>query len=111
MLRRETEIQAREKAVEAKRIEVAERRATIAARKRKLTQEGEEIRSREVETRMDYQREKQEISADLDKVELEHMKEIRGLRDKTVETEVEVRQIQAEVEKLKAAIAKEASSH
>ena len=109
--RRETELQSREKALEALRVEVSERRATITARKRKLVQESEEIRSREVETRMDYQREKQEISADLDKIELGHMSDLRGLRDKAVETEVEVRQMQSEVEKLKAAISKEASGH
>ena len=35
-------------------------------RRRKLQQEIEEIKSRETETKMDYQREKSEIATDLD---------------------------------------------
>lgn len=49
---------------------------------------------------MDYQREKQEIANDLDKIEIEHLQELRVVRDRTVETEVEVRQVNVEIERL-----------
>lgn len=65
-----------------------------------MAQEREELKARETETKMDYQREKQEIANDLDKIEIEHLQELRVVRDRTVETEVEVRQVNVEIERL-----------
>ena len=49
---------------------------------------------------MDYQKEKQEIANDIDKIEIEHLQELRLVRDRTVEAEVEVRQVHTEIERL-----------
>lgn len=42
-------------------------------RKRKLEQEIEEVKSREADNKMDYQREKQEITKYIDQKEMEHL--------------------------------------
>ena len=60
----------------------------------------EEIKSRETETKLDYQREKQEINADLDKIEIEHIKEVRAIRDRIIESEVETRKASSEQERI-----------
>lgn len=60
---------------------------------------------------MDYQREKGEISADLDKIEMEHLKEVRQVRDKVIEQEVETRKVRAECERGAAQIEREEFTH
>ena len=60
---------------------------------------------------MDYQREKGEISADLDKIEIEHLKEVRQVRDKVIEQEVETRKVRAECERGAAQIEREEFAH
>ena len=49
---------------------------------------------------MDYQREKTEITADLDKIEMDHLKDVRLIRDKVIECEVETRKGRQDVEKV-----------
>ena len=56
---------------------------------------------------MDYKREKEEIAADLDRLELAHMQELRAMRGVTSETESLLRRKEAEVEGLEASIAKD----
>ena len=48
---------------------------------------------------MDYQAEKGEVAADVDKIELNHLNDIRLMRDKNIETEVETRKIRADCER------------
>ena len=68
----------------------------------------EEIKSRDAETRLDYQREKQEIATELDKLEIENMKDKRVIEDRIIEVEVDIRQGQAEIEKVNTQLNKEA---
>ena len=49
---------------------------------------------------MDYQREKSEIATDLDQIEMQHLQEVRQVRDKAIEQEVETRKVRAECERL-----------
>lgn len=60
-------------------------------RRRKLEQEVEEIRLRETDTRLDYQGEKDQIAADVDKQELTHLHDIRLIKDKIAESAIETR--------------------
>jgi len=60
---------------------------------------------------MDYQREKTEITADLDKIEMDHLKDVRLIRDKVIECEVETRKVRQDVEKVNQQIEKEEVSH
>ena len=60
-------------------------------RKRKLEQEMEEVKSREADNKMDYQREKQEISKYVDQKEMEHLQDIRMIKDQIIEAEVETK--------------------
>ena len=48
---------------------------------------------------MDYQGEKEQIAADVDKLEMTHLHDIRLLKDKIVETGVETRRAKEETEK------------
>ena len=80
-------------------------------RRRKLQQEIEEIKSRETETKMDYQREKSEIATDLDQIEMQHLQEVRQVRDKAIEQEVETRKVRAECERLSSQIERDEHTH
>jgi uncharacterized protein (DUF3084 family) len=91
--RREDEILRREREVDEKRRQITERKLAIEQRKRKLMQEMEEIKARENDTRLDYQREKSDITANLDNIEIEHLKDVRVIRDKVIECEVETRKV------------------
>ena len=71
----------------------------------------EEIKSRETETRIDYQREKSEITADLDKIEMEHLQDVRLIRDKIIECEVETRKVRSDNERVLVQIDKEDQAH
>jgi len=54
-------------------------------RSRKLEQEMEEVRAREADNKMDYQREKGEVAADLDRIEINHLQDVRRVKDTTIE--------------------------
>lgn len=41
----------------------------------------QDIKSGEIENKNDYQREKQEISADIDGIEIKHMQDIKIIKD------------------------------
>jgi len=71
----------------------------------------EELKFRESDLKLDYQREKQEITADIDRLEMEHLQDVRNIRDKIIEAEVESRRIKADVEKTEAAIKKDEDNH
>jgi len=60
---------------------------------------------------MDYQREKTEVSADVDKIELNHLQDVKLIKDRIIDTEVEVRKVKSHVEKQNAEIAKEETAH
>jgi len=96
--RTQQEIERREKDVDEKRRSIAERKLHIEQRRRKLQQEMEDTRLRETETRLDYQREKSEITADLEKIEMEHLRGVGSIRDKVAECEVETKKLQSQRE-------------
>ena len=56
---------------------------------------------------IEYQREKTEISADIDKLEMEQLQDVRIVRDKIIEQEVESRKVKADCEKIFNKIKKE----
>lgn len=60
---------------------------------------------------MDYQREKSEITADLDKIEMEHLQDVRLIRDKTIECEVETRKVRSDNERVVSQIEREDQAH
>ena len=89
----EDEIIRREKDVDEKKRQISERKLAIEQRRRKLQQETKEIKQREADTKIDYQNERRDITADLDKIEMEHLAEVANIRNKTVDCEVETRQM------------------
>jgi len=60
---------------------------------------------------LDYQREKSEITADLDKIEMEHLQDVRLIRDKTIECEVETRKVRSDNERVVSQIEREDQAH
>lgn len=59
---------------------------------------------------MDYQREKGEITADVDKLETEHLQEVRRIKDKIIETEVDIKRARADCEREMSTIEREQQS-
>ena len=80
-------------------------------RTRKLEQEMEEVRARETENRMDYQREKGEVAVDLDRIEMNHLQDVRRVKDTTIEQQVESRKVRAEQDKQTASLEQEGQAH
>jgi len=71
----------------------------------------EEIRARETDNRMDYQREKQEVATDLDKIELNHLSDLKKVKDQVIDTEVETRKFKSDCERDQAVIEREEHEH
>ena len=59
---------------------------------------------------MDYQAEKGDVATDADKIELNHLSDVRMVKDKIIETEVEIRKQKADCEKEKDNIGKDQST-
>lgn len=67
----------------------------------------EDIQSRDHDVKLDYEREKNEIVTDIDRIELDHQQSMREVRNRTIDMEVESRKTKAEREKIIAAVEKE----
>lgn len=65
----------------------------------------------EADNKLDYQREKNEIAADLDKIELTNISDIKLVKDKITQTQNQIRAIQQEQEKENKSIEKEEQQH
>ena len=61
-----------------------------------MKQETEEIKQREADTRMDYQNERKDITADLDKIEMEHLQDVASIRNKIIDCEVDTRKFRSD---------------
>lgn len=80
-------------------------------RRRKLDQEVKDILSREADNKLDYQKEKGEIGAELDRIEINHMQDIKHVKDNIIDTEVETRKAKADFEKQQGVIDKLEQEH
>lgn len=109
--KREDDLRAFERAVQDKRQRNADRKETLQQRRRRIQQEIDEIKHCETQLKLDFQKEKNEITDEIDRKELEHLKEVKLVKEKTIEQEVEQRRLLAESEKLNAQTAAEENSH
>ena len=60
---------------------------------------------------MDYQAEKGEVAADVDKIELNHLNDVRLIKDRIIETEVETRKAKADGDREVDHIEKDGQKH
>ena len=78
-----------------------EKRLLIEQRKRKLQSEYDEVLQRQQETQNEYEQEKKEIIADMDRKDLESTSKNRSVRDRTIDAEVECKRILSDIVRVK----------
>jgi hypothetical protein len=60
---------------------------------------------------LDYQREKSEITTDLDKIEMGHQRDVRDLKDKVTECESGAREARTESQRIVGQMKREEGDH
>jgi uncharacterized protein (DUF3084 family) len=98
--RRTQDLQTRELQLAERKRALLEKKQLLATRKRKMDSEFKEISQRERETVAEYESAKQEILTDIDKRQIEAQNNHRSIRNRTIELDVEIKRVLAQVDKI-----------
>jgi len=109
--KREEEMNNFERRVQEKRQRNIDRKEALQQRRRRIQQEVDEIKQNESQIKQDFQQEKGQIMEEIDRQEMDNLKELKVIKDRVIEQEVESRRVAADTEKTSAQILSQQNQH